>query len=250
MHIKDKVSIITPLYNGDKYILELVNSVLRQTYSNWELIIVDDCSTDMGVDVLSKYLKQDKRIRLIQNDFNSGPALSRNKAIFEAQGEFIAFLDSDDLWDANKLSVQISYMKRNNIFFSYTYYNQINEQGKIIRKIEELPSKVNYLSTIKSNKIGCLTAVYSVKHFGKVYMENIKKRQDFTLWLKLLKKVDYAYCVPYNLASYRIREGSISSNKLKLVKYHWYIYRRIEKHHFFKSLYFISNYIVSKLLNR
>src|SRR5690606_19279137 len=107
-------------------------------------------------------------------------------------------------------------------------YDQISEEGKFLKNVDRLSEKVDYLSTIKSNKIGCLTAIYNVDYFGKVYMENIAKRQDYTLWLKLLKKVKYAYCVPHILAHYRIRENSVSSNKFKLVKYHWHIYKNIE----------------------
>lgn len=243
----DLVSIITPLHNGEDYVRETIDSVLAQSYNNWELIIVDDCSKDSGVNIVKEYMLIDKRIKLIQNENNSGPALTRNTAINAAEGEFIAFLDSDDLWTSDKLSVQIEFMIKNNYPFTFSYYNQITEDGNFIKAVDNLTLKVNYLSSIKSNKIGCLTAVYNVTYFGKVYMENIAKRQDYTLWLKLLKRVDYAYCVPQVLANYRIRKNSVSSNKIKLVKYHWHIYRNIEKHSFVKSLYFISNYIFVRI---
>jgi len=243
------VSIITPLHNGAKYVGETIESVLAQTYCNWELIIVDDCSTDNGCDIVNSYIKSDSRIKLIKNQMKSGPAITRNKVIEASKRKYIAFLDSDDLWTNDKLEVQIEFMKTNNVYFTFTYYDQITEEGKFIKKVNSFPEKVDYLSSIKSNKIGCLTAVYDVSYFDKVYMENIAKRQDYTLWLKLLKKVQYAYCVPRILAHYRIRENSVSSNKFKLVKFHWHIYRHIEGHSFFKSLYFISNYIFVRIFN-
>lgn len=245
--VEGLVSIVTPLYNGERYVAQTVDSVLSQTYVNWELIIVDDCSTDLSLEIVKQYLSRDKRIRLIENEEKRGPALSRNSAIRSASGQYIAFLDSDDVWTTDKLQVQIDFMIKNEYSFTFTYYDQITESGKFIKNIDGLPKRVNYLSSIKSNKIGCLTAIYSVSTFGKVYMEDIRKRQDYTLWLKLLKDVEYAYCVPKILAHYRIRTDSVSSNKFKLVKYHWFIYRHIEKHSFFKCLYFITNYIVVRL---
>src|SRR5690606_26481082 len=233
------VSIVTPLHNGENFVAETIESVLKQTYSYWEMIIVDDCSTDRGPEIVMEYVKNDSRVRFVRNEQNHGPALTRNTAIREAKGEYIAFLDSDDLWTNDKLEKQISFMAKGNHPFTFTYYDQISEEGNFLKNVDQLSDRVNYLSTMKSNKIGCLTAVYSVKYFGKVYMENIAKRQDYTLWLKLLKKIEYAYCVPHILAHYRIRENSVSSNKFKLVKFHWHIYRHIEGHSFFKSLYFI-----------
>lgn len=243
------VSIVTPLHNGEQYVAQTIDSVLSQTYQFWELIIVDDCSSDDGRGIVSDYISRDSRIKLIVNEINSGPAITRNKAIEAAKGRYIAFLDSDDLWTDDKLEMQISFMKANNAYFTFTYYDQITEDGKFIKNVNGLPDKVDYLSSIKSNKIGCLTAVYDVSYFGKVYMENIAKRQDYTLWLKLLKKVKNGYCVPKILAHYRIRENSVSSNKFKLVKFHWHIYRHIEGHSFLKSLYFISNYIFVRIFN-
>jgi teichuronic acid biosynthesis glycosyltransferase TuaG len=241
------VSIIVPSYNSAEYISDTIESVLNQSYNHWEMIIVDDGSSDHTLKVIQKFVKKDIRIKLFINENNSGPAISRNRAIKESKGRFIAFLDSDDLWLPDKLSLQIDFMIKNNFFFSYSYYSQINEKGNFIKNIDFLPKKVSYYSTMKSNKIGCLTAVYDIDFFGKVYMENLKNRQDYTLWLKLLKKVDFAYCVPVVLAKYRVRDNSISSSKLKLINYHWIIYRHIEKKSFFKSLYYISNYIFIKL---
>lgn len=243
----EKVSIIMPAYNSEVFLSETIQSVICQTYNNWELLIIDDCSTDDSRLIAKQHSKLDPRIKLLVNKTNSGPAITRNYGIQEASGRFIAFLDSDDLWDKEKLSKQINFMISNNYHFTYSYYSQITEQGNFIKNIDNLPNRVSYKSSMKSNKIGCLTAIFDVEFFGKVYMENLKNRQDYTLWLKLLKKEKYAYCFQEILAYYRIRENSISSNKYKLIKYHWIIYRNIEKQSLVKSSYYLLNYVFVKL---
>lgn len=248
--MSELVSIITPLYNSEAFIEETILSVINQTYSNWEMIIVDDNSKDNGVLLVKVYQERDSRIVLVPNQNSPGAAGSRNTAITLAKGRYIAFLDSDDLWMPEKLEIQIKFMQLNEHYFTYTFYEQISEEGNYLKSINNLPLKVSYKSSMMSNKIGCLTAVYDVKYFGKVYMENIVKRQDYTLWLKLLKKVKFAYCVPEILSRYRITKGSISSNKFKLIKYHWYIYRKIEKQTLVRSLYYLSNYIFIRIFGR
>lgn len=242
------VSIITPSYNSKLFIKETIKSVIEQTYTKWEMIIVDDCSTDNSKEIISQFVKDDNRIKLFNNKKNIGAAKTRNKAIDFAKGNYIAFLDSDDLWNPEKLELQLAFMVQNKIAFSYTYYDWINEKGKKLRSAIKLPHKVNYSSTIRHNKIGCLTVIFNVDYFKDYKMPNIRKRQDFGLWLKLLGQCEYAYCLPLNLASYRITPNSISSNKFSLIKYHWILYRKIENHSVIKSLYFISYLIFSKVL--
>ncbi|WP_299017518.1 glycosyltransferase family 2 protein [uncultured Polaribacter sp.] len=244
------VSIITPSYNSSDYLSETIKTVLSQSYKNWEMIIVDDCSTDATEKIVNSYLEKDSRIKFFKNKINSGPALSRNKAIEYAKGRFISFLDSDDLWIPNKLEKQVEFMLSNNYPFTYSFYSQIDEKGVFIKNIDNLPKFVTYKSSMKSNKIGCLTAIFDTDFYGKLYMEDLANRQDYTLWLKLLKKYDKAYCCPYILAKYRVRNNSISSNKFKLIKYHWVIYKEIEKQNFFMSVYYLSNYIISKFYNQ
>jgi teichuronic acid biosynthesis glycosyltransferase TuaG len=224
-----------------------INSVVNQTYESWELIIVDDCSKDDTQYIVSNYCKNDNRIKLFVNEKNLGSAISRNIGIRNSSGRYISFLDSDDLWNPNKLSKQVNFMRLNKYSFTYSYYSKIDEQGLLLKNIDNLPEKVSYISTLKSNKIGCLTAIYDTEFFGKVYMENLKKRQDLTLWLKLLKENNYAYCCKEILANYRIRKNSLSRNKLKLVKFHWLIYRKIEKQNFINSTYYLLFYIYSKI---
>ena len=247
---KALVSIVTPLHNAEKYISETIESVINQTTKDWELIVIDDGSADGGPAIIEEYHKQDSRVRLIRNKYNLGPAQTRNRGIEAATGRYIAFLDSDDVWLPNKLETQLRFMQTTNSPFTFAYYEQIDEEGNFLKTMDYFPDKVNYRSTMMSNKIGCLTAMYDTQYFGKVYMADIRNRQDYTLWLQLLKKAPYAYCVPEVLARYRVRKGSISSNKWKLVKYHWQIYRHIEKQSFFTSLYYITNYISLRLLRK
>lgn len=247
--MKHLVSVITPLYNSGEFIEETIKSVLSQTYENWEMIIVNDNSTDNGVEIVKKYLSLDSRIILINNEgVNHGAAVSRNIAIKEAKGRFIAFLDSDDLWTNDKIEKQIGFMLQNKSPFTYANYDQISETGDFIQHINNLPKTINYSEILVKCKIGCLTAVYDVEYFGKVYMPLIRKRQDFGLWLKLLRKVDKADYVNLNLGKYRIRENSVSSNKVDLVKYHWYLYHKIERLGFFKSMYITFLYILNTVL--
>lgn len=236
-----KVSIITPLFNSEKFIEETIKSVLHQTYKNWEMLIVDDGSTDTGVTIAEKYQTQDSRIIVVKNGKNNGPAKTRNKAIEMASGRFIAFLDSDDLWEPEKLTEQIDFMLANNYSFTYTAYRKMNEDG-IPGNVLNVPDKINYNSLLNTCPIGCLTAVYDTETLGKMYMPDIKKRQDYGLWLSILKKIPFAYGIQKPLAKYRVRNSSISGNKLDAAKYQWKIYRDVEKLSLLKSVQCFSTY--------
>lgn len=244
----DLVSIITPLYNTENYISKTIESVLNQTYQNWEMIIVDDCSSDNGPDIVKKYQKKDGRIRLIQLDKNSGGAIARNRAIEKAKGRFIAFLDSDDLWHPEKLEKQIDFMKRNDYPFTFTKYQLITEDGKLLNKFIEVPKKINYRKALLFNPIGCLTVIYDSKKMGKVYMPLIKKRQDYGLWLKILKMGYYGYGLNETLAYYRLRKNSLSANKFSLIKYQWKLYRDIENLSLVESIFYLGSVILTKIL--
>ncbi|BDA01582.1 glycosyltransferase family 2 protein [Vibrio cholerae] len=229
------VSIITPSYNCAKTVHKTIQSVQAQTYPHWEMIIVDDCSTDNSVEILNGYAKQDPRIRVIARKWNAGPAIARNVAIEESKGRFIAFLDSDDSWHPTKLEKQIQFMLDNNVSLSYTSYDKYDSEGKFLGAFIP-PSKLSYQDLLKSNSIGCLTAIYDSSLIGKVYMPNIAKRQDMGLWLRILKKVDYAYGMPDILADYlAVQANSVSSNKLNAAKYQWRLYREVEKLDFITS---------------
>ena len=192
---------------------------------------------DFVLSMKQKYSKLDKRIKIFNLEKNSGAGVCRNNSIKESSGNYIAFIDSDDLWFPNKLEVQIEFMISNNIYISYTSFEVINLNGKKIDSVIS-PKKLSYKDMLLNNYIGCLTVIYDVSFFGKNYMSKIRKRQDWALWLKLLKKVKFAHNTGKILASYRLNENSLSKNKFDLVKYNWIIYRKIEGFNFIKSLYY------------
>ena len=244
------VSIITPLYNSEIFIEETIESVLKQTYKEWEMIIVNDCSKDKGMEIVKKYSEKDKRIKLFNNKINLGGAGTRNVAIKNSQGKYIAFLDSDDIWKENKLEKQIKFMEKNNYYFSYTKYERINEAGEKMNLVSIIPDKLNYKDMLKRDSIGCLTAIYNQESLGKIYMPNIRINQDYALWLEILKKTKYAYGLQENLALYRVRENSLSQKKLKQLKYFWEMYRKYNKQSILKSSWYLLNNIVDSIFDK
>jgi len=234
------VSIITPTYNCGKFIAETMDSVINQSYKNWEMIIVDDCSTDNTKEVVEEYIKKDNRIKYHILEKNSGAAVSRTKAMELAKGKYIAFLDSDDLWTKDKLEKQIKFMEENNYNFTCTDYEQIDEKGNSLNKIIKTKTKTNYNGVLLTCPVGNSTVMYNVEALGKFVVPNIRKRNDDALWLQILKKEEYIYGMKEVLMKYRIRENSISSNKLQLVKYHWILYRDIEKLSVPRSIFHIG----------
>lgn len=241
------ISIITPSHNCSSFISETIQSALKQSFTDWEMIIVDDCSTDHSVVVIQSFVEQDSRIKLIQLAENSGAAVARNRAVEAAQGRYIAFLDSDDLWLLNKLEKQLAFMQANNYPFSYAAYDKIDENGQVFGHIG-VPDRVCYSDLLKMCSIGCLTAMYDTEYFGKVYMPLIRKRQDLGLWLRLLKKTDYAYGLNETLAQYRVRMDSISANKANAAKFIWRLYREVEGLNLIKASYYFSHYAIRGLL--
>ncbi|BDF95559.1 glycosyltransferase family 2 protein [Pseudoalteromonas sp. KAN5] len=244
----DLVSIIMPAYNVAGFIAESIESVIKQKMQSWELIIVDDCSTDQTVSVIRNFLV-DKRIKLIQNNSNLGGAGSRNVAIEHAQGRYVAFLDSDDLWTTDKLEKQINFMQKNNFGFSFSGYSTIDEQGMLQERLS-VPEKVNFKKLLKHNYIGCLTAIYDTQVFGKIYMPLVRKRQDFALWLELLKQFDYAYGLQDNLGFYRIRTGSLSRSKSDAFKYYWRVLRDVGNCGYLSASYNLSCYLFIVFLKK
>ena len=241
------VSIITPSYNSERYIAQTIESVLAQTYLNWEMIIVDDVSLDNSNEVIKNYIIKDSRLKLIKLEINSGAAIARNRAITEAKGTYIAFLDADDLWLPEKLSSQISFMKENDVALSYSSYESIDELGISLDKIINPPTSLTYNDMLKENMIGCLTAIYDTEKLGKCYMPLIRKRQDYGLWLSILKKTDKAYKAPGILAKYRILNHSLSSNKISLLRNNFRLFHRHEGLSSIKSMYYVGWNILRKL---
>ena len=208
------VSIIMPSWNTASYIAESIQCVMDQTYRDWELLIVDDCSTDNTDEVVLPFLA-DKRVRYFHNEKNSGAALTRNKALREARGEWIAFLDSDDLWMQDKLEKQVSFMKEHGFVLSYTDYEKIDEDDKPLDIYVSGPNVVDKRKMYRYDYIGQLTMMYSAKHFGLIQIKDIKKNNDYAIRLQLYKKQGTeAYLLKENLAKYRVRKKSISHDKL------------------------------------
>lgn len=205
------VSIIMPSWNTGKYIAESIQSVISQTYKNWELIIVDDCSTDNTDEVVAKF--QDERIIYLKNEKNMGAALTRNRAMRDANGEWIAFLDSDDLWLPRKLEYQIKFMKKNNLVFSYHEYEKIDEESNSLNIYVSGPKIVTKRKMYNYGYPGCLTFMYSAKEMGLIQIKDIKKNNDYAILLQLCKKAD-CVLLEKNLAQYRIRKKSISHDKI------------------------------------
>jgi glycosyltransferase involved in cell wall biosynthesis len=232
------VSIITPLYNAENYITTTFKSIQEQTYIHWEHIIVNDCATDNSLHIVEELAKKDTRIKVVTLSRNSGAAQSRNKATELATGDYIAFLDADDLWHPEKLEKQLQYMQENNAAVSYTSYVQINEAGEPLgKRIKALPS-LTYQKQHSNNYIGNLTGIYKAAEIGKIIAPNIRKRQDWAVWLEAIKKSNRpALGLQEDLAYYRIREGSISSNKLNLVKYNFKFYKEYLGYSWIKSAF-------------
>ena len=207
------VSIIMPCYNAANYIGETIESVLAQTYTDWELLIVDDCSTDDSLAVIARY--QDPRIRVLQNETNSGAAASRNYALREANGKWMAFLDSDDLWENEKLQKQLTFMIERDYHFSYTLYSQINEDSTPLGKVISGPRKVTKRKMFRYCYVGCLTVIYDREYVGMIQIDpSLKNRNDYAMWLKV-SKICVCHLLNENLARYRIRGNSLSHSGLK-----------------------------------
>ena len=243
--IDKKVSIITPMYNVDKYLSSCIFSVLNQKYKNWELILVDDCSNDNTVYLAEFFVKLDSRIQLVRNNVNSGVAFSRNKAIETSSGDYIAFLDSDDIWLSNKLSSQISVLDNTSFNISHASYFRFNSNGII--KEKKAKKIINLNDMLKENKIGNLTGVYNVNKLGKKYFDNIG-HEDYLFWLKLMEEND-SIGVLQPIAKYRVLDKSLSSNKIKAVTWHSKIIKMYVKNPV-KYWYFMSCYIFNALFSR
>lgn len=221
------VSIITPMYNSENFILKTIESVVNQTYSNWELLLVDDGSTDNTIQIVEDFKQKYTNIKLLQNSTNLGAAKSRNKGIFEAKGDYIAFLDADDLWKPIKLDLQIQFMETHKCDVSFSSYEQIDESGKPLHKLVKALPKLTYNKYLKTNYIGNLTGMYNAKTLGKITSPDLRKRQDWLLWLAAIKKSGKpALGIQESLAYYRVRQNSISSNKIELLKYNYLVYKK------------------------
>ena len=225
--MNDLVSVVMPSYNTGKYIKKSIESVLAQTYRDWELLIVDDGSTDDTDAIISSF--DDPRIRYFKNETNSGAAICRNLALREAKGRWIAFLDSDDIWLPEKLEKQIAFMKKNDYDFSYTGYYEINEESLPTGTHISGPSKIGKAGMFRYCWPGCLTVMYDAEKIGLIQVSDIKKNNDYAMWLQVCKKAA-CYLLNEELAQYRRgRQGSISTNRyMTLIKWHYTLFREAE----------------------
>lgn len=229
--MKNLVSIVTPSYNSSKYIKQTIQSVLSQTYENWELIVVDDCSTDNSVEIIKEFAVNNSKIRLLEFQINKGAAEARNAAISMAKGEFIAFLDSDDIWKPFKLEQQINFMG-NELDFTFTAYELIDEFGSKLNQQVDINQvgSFDYEDMLKKKAtLGCSTVIVRSSGFSDISMPPLRTGQDYALWLKLLKTGKKAYVLSEILGQYRILSNSISRNKFKKALRQWQIYRQVEE---------------------
>jgi glycosyltransferase involved in cell wall biosynthesis len=248
MDINNIVSIITPNYNCASFIGETIESVLSQTYRNWEMLIIDDCSTDDSVETVEKYVKKDERIKMFKTECNSGsPVKPRNIGIKNAQGRFIAFLDSDDLWLPDKLERQLLLFNNVNVAVVFSNYEKIAEAGQRNNRIVNAPKELNYNKLLKSNYIGCLTAMYDVSKTGKIYFTDFC-HEDYVLWLTILRAGYIALNTNTLGALYRVRENSVTSKKMMVFKWQWIIYRNFLGLSVFPSMYYFCFYAVNALI--
>lgn len=224
---QDLVSVIMPTFNEVQYLSESIECILGQSYSHLELLITDDCSANTEIrDCLRYYAQLDNRVRIFFLDENKGPGYARNNSIREAKGRFIAFCDSDDRWTSDKLEKQVAFMKKHNVCLSYTSYYLYNSKGKVYG-IAKAPKRMTFKKLKRDNKIGCSTAMYDTAICGKMYMPTLRKRQDWGLFLLILKNFGVAYGIKEPLAYYRKHRDSISTQKYTLVKYNIKVYQKV-----------------------
>ncbi len=254
------VSIIMPAYNAENFIVQAILSIQNQTFSNWELIIVDDVSTDTTVEIIKHACAKDTRITFEKLTKNSGTGVARNAALQKARGRYIAFLDADDLWRNDKLQKQIDFMQSNNLAFCFSYYNLIDADGNETGKQITAPKSITFSKLFVANWIGNLTAMYDAEVVGKMTISSARKRQDWTLWLKIVKKVKIAQVIPESLAFYRMGNQSVSSGKIALLKHNYEVYRKFHKLIVVASLasmmaflvchFFVKPFYIKKLLQK
>lgn len=232
------------MFNSEAYVSESINSVLNQTYSNWELILIDDCSKDKTLEIVETFLLKSPNIKIIKNQENFGAAITRNKGIEASKGDYIAFLDGDDLWKPEKLEKQITFMLTQNCDVCFCSYEQIDVVGKPLNKLIKAIPELSYQKLLKSNYIGNLTGMYNVQILGKITTPNLRKRQDWLLWLNALKTSGKpAKGIQESLAYYRVREDSMSSNKFNLIKYNYWVYKKGLQFSTLKSIYCLGIFL-------
>ena len=241
------VSIVTPAYNCKNTIDKTYKSIVNQTFSDWEWIIVEDHSTDGSFDFINSIIKNDNRVVLLRTNNNSGAAVARNLGIEKAKGKYIAFLDADDSWKNNKLEKQIAFMENNKYYFTFTNYDVLLPNGTV-KKRRIKKQKITYKDLLNRNYIGCLTVVYDCIVLGKQYMPiDCEKREDHGAWLDITRKGVIAYRLDDYLSTYNATNQSVSSNKVKMIKYQYRIYRKHEGFGIIKSMWYLAICCINKV---
>ena len=245
--MNELVSIITPLYNAEDFIGTTIDSVRSQTYTNWEMIIVDDCSTDRSREIVKGYLEIDNRIKLVEMDQNVGTGIAKNKALEHVNGQFIAFVDSDDWWLPEKLEKQAAFMIENRYPISYTAYQMVNADGTKESRIVNAKECLDLDQYLKTTLIGFSTSMINTNITGEFKFLELRSREDTQLWISLLKRGFKAYGINEVLVKYRVHKHSITSNRMKAAWQTWCLYFKIEKLGFFKSIYYFHSYLWSAI---
>lgn len=245
--MSDLVSVIMPVYNSAKYVEIAIKSVLSQTYRNVELIIIDDFSSDDSLSRIEFFSKKENKIKVIKLSNNSGAAVARNAGVEKANGRFLTFLDADDVWKEDFIELSVQMMMLHKCAFGYSRYYRMDVNGKVFSE-NKVDGFTTYKKLLKNNKISCLTAIFDVDKIGKQYFPINTKREDYALWLKVLKKVDCAYAFNFNSAFYRVYSEQSSGNKMKMAKENWLLYRKVENLSLFESFYYFINYAVSGVI--
>ena len=244
------VSIVTPVHNGEDFFAETIRTVLSQSYTSWEWIIVDDGSTDKTLDIIKEH--KSKKIKIIESQGNNGAAKSRNKGIKASNGDFLCFLDADDLWEPKKIEKQINFMKEKDCAFSFTSYEFADSFGNPNGKIVSVPAKISYEQALKNTTIWTSTVMFDMKKLSKeeVTMPDVWRGQDTATWWKVLKKIDCAYGLNEVLSYYRRGRASLSSNKFTALKRTWNLYRNVERFGIVKSMMYFVAYCFNAVRRR
>lgn len=245
---KHLVSVIMPMHNSEKFVEDAIRSVMAQTYTNWELLVIDDVSTDNSCDVVQRLIAEDKRIRLLQCDKHNGmPSAPRNMGMRHARGRYIAFLDSDDMWLPEKLARQLPLFNESRVAIAYSDYEKVDERGTRSGRIVHAPLYSSYNRLLKGNVIGNLTGMYDRKKTDIINFMDIH-HEDYALWLCILKKGYLATNAGCVTALYRVRKTSVSSSKLRILSWQWNIYRDVLHFSVIKSCYYYTHYAVRAFL--
>lgn len=249
---EDLVSIIVPVYNAEKFISDTIDSVLSQTYCNYELILINDCSKDGSLEIMKKYREKDERIKIIENKQNCGVAVARNNGIKEAKGRFICFVDADDKWDKDKLKKQVKFMKDKDCAFSYTSYQFADENCNPNGPKVIVPKAITYRQALKNTTIWTSTVMFDMEKLKKddIYMPDIRRGQDTATWWKVLKKIDKAYGIQDIMSYYRRTNETLSANKIVALKRTWNLYRNVENLNIIKTSYYFLFYVFNAVRRR